>query len=81
MSFRKDPAKNPRVLRDQVSDLAYSLWEARGRPLGSPEVDWLLAERFVHQYRQSSPFDEFVRKAATALNSPTITRGVHNDAE
>jgi hypothetical protein len=25
--------------------LAYEYWESRGRPLGSPEVDWSAAER------------------------------------
>jgi hypothetical protein len=25
--------------------LAYQLWEQRGRPFGSPEVDWLAAEQ------------------------------------
>lgn len=28
-----------------IRDLAYQLWEARGRPNGSPERDWLDAER------------------------------------
>jgi len=28
-----------------IRDLAYQLWEARGRPNGSPEQDWLDAER------------------------------------
>ena len=31
-----------------VSKLAYKLWEERGRPLGSPEVDWFAAERAVY---------------------------------
>ena len=31
-----------------VAKLAYKLWEERGRPLGSPEVDWLAAERAVY---------------------------------
>ncbi len=31
-----------------VAKLAYKLWEERGRPLGSPEVDWFAAERTVH---------------------------------
>jgi hypothetical protein len=31
-----------------VAKLAYQLWEARGRPLGSPEVDWFAAERAVY---------------------------------
>jgi hypothetical protein len=25
-------------------------WEARGRPLGSPEVDWLAAERSLYEW-------------------------------
>ena len=31
-----------------VAKLAYTLWEARGRPFGSPEVDWFAAERAVY---------------------------------
>ena len=31
-----------------VAKLAYKLWEGRGRPFGSPEVDWFAAERSVH---------------------------------
>jgi hypothetical protein len=31
-----------------VAKLAYKLWEERGRPLGSPEVDWFAAERTLY---------------------------------
>ena len=31
-----------------VAKLAYQLWEQRGRPFGSPEVDWFRAERVVY---------------------------------
>jgi hypothetical protein len=31
-----------------VAKLAYKLWEERGRPFGSPEVDWFAAERAVY---------------------------------
>jgi Protein of unknown function (DUF2934) len=31
-----------------VAKLAYQLWEQRGRPFGSPEVDWFAAERTVY---------------------------------
>lgn len=31
-----------------VARLAYQLWEGRGRPFGSPEVDWFEAERAVY---------------------------------
>jgi Protein of unknown function (DUF2934) len=31
-----------------VEKLAYKLWEERGRPTGSPDVDWNAAERAVY---------------------------------
>jgi hypothetical protein len=31
-----------------VEKLAYKLWERRGRPLGSPDVDWFAAEQAVY---------------------------------
>ena len=31
-----------------VAKLAYQLWEERGCPFGSPEVDWFRAERAVY---------------------------------
>jgi hypothetical protein len=31
-----------------VAKLAYKFWEERGRPFGSPEVDWFRAERSVY---------------------------------
>ena len=30
---------------ERIAVLAYTLWEARGRPDGSPEVDWFQAEQ------------------------------------
>lgn len=34
--------------REFVAKLAYKLWEDRGRPAGSPDVDWFAAERAVY---------------------------------
>ena len=31
-----------------VARLAYKLWVQRGRPLGSPDVDWFAAEQSVY---------------------------------
>lgn len=31
--------------RHEIAQLAYKLWERRGRPVGSPEIDWRAAER------------------------------------
>lgn len=33
-----------------VAKLAYEHWEARGRPIGSPEVDWLAAEESLYKW-------------------------------
>jgi Protein of unknown function (DUF2934) len=32
---------------EEIAQLAYQYWESRGRPLGSPEEDWLRAEQDV----------------------------------
>lgn len=37
-----------------VTKLAYKLWEQRGRPLGSPDVDWFAAEQAVYASLVSS---------------------------
>jgi len=34
--------------RELVARLAHQLWERRGRPIGSPEVDWFAAEQAVY---------------------------------
>ena len=33
------------IVHDEIALLAYSYWEARGCPYGSPEEDWLRAEQ------------------------------------
>jgi Protein of unknown function (DUF2934) len=40
-----------------VQKLAYQNWEERGRPLGSPEIDWFAAERYVRTYLLASGTD------------------------
>jgi hypothetical protein len=38
--------KSPETLEyEQIATLAYALWEARGCPEGSPQVDWFHAEQ------------------------------------
>jgi Protein of unknown function (DUF2934) len=43
---------------DEISKLAYELWERRGRPPGSPEFDWYEAESAlaVRDFPGQSPF-------------------------
>jgi len=37
-----------------VAKLAYEHWEARGRPFGSPSMDWFAAERAVYEHLVAS---------------------------
>jgi hypothetical protein len=53
--------------RREVELLAYELWEQRGRPVGSPDEDWLRAER--EYYRADASTAELpLSKAAMAAN-------------
>lgn len=37
----------------RIARLAYSYWEARGRPYGSPEEDWFRAEEELRQRKSA----------------------------
>lgn len=41
--------------RDRVAVLAYQLWEQRGCPDGSPEIDWLEAEQLIAEQPVAIP--------------------------
>lgn len=46
---------------EEVARLAYLFWEQRGRPFGSPEVDWWRAERELTVRSEASyPASSFV---------------------
>ncbi|OLB30224.1 MAG: hypothetical protein AUH13_12165 [Acidobacteria bacterium 13_2_20CM_58_27] len=36
--------KEEKYTHEGIARLAYELWERRGRPRGSPEIDWYAAE-------------------------------------
>ena len=38
---------NGRISQEAIAQLAYALWEDRGRPHGSAEQDWIQAERLL----------------------------------
>jgi hypothetical protein len=38
---------------DITAKLAYRLWEQRGRPYGSPDVDWFAAEKALSAQRDA----------------------------
>ena len=43
-SNKKEKMKE-KYRHEEIARLAYELWERRGRPLGSSEIDWYTAER------------------------------------
>jgi len=43
------------IASEDIAALAYELWQARGRPEGSPEVDWLEAEKQLRDRLESAP--------------------------
>jgi DUF2934 family protein len=36
-------------MKENLEKLAYGLWQERGCPYGSPEIDWLEAERKLRE--------------------------------
>jgi hypothetical protein len=56
---------------DAIKKLAYRLWEDRGRPIGSPEVDWCRAEKELDQARRAWDLSETTHES----ESQSITKG------
>ena len=57
-------------------ELAYRLWEERGRPEGRPDEDWFEAERRLQsdQYEaDSAAVDEAVRESFPASDPPSTS--------
>jgi len=44
-------------LRAVTEKLAYEYWKRRGRPLGSPEIDWFAAEQALAPSREAARGD------------------------
>ena len=60
---------------ETVKARAHELWEKRGRPIGSPDEDWLEAERQLQGkvYESSSPskgIDESIKQSFPASDPP-----------
>jgi hypothetical protein len=52
--------------RREVELLAYELWELRGRPIGSPDQDWLRAEQ---EYYRTDAFTAELPLSASAMRA------------
>ena len=54
-------------LHEQIELLAYQLWEERGQPWGSPEVDWLQAESQLTLVEPESLMSKVAREVGTVV--------------
>jgi hypothetical protein len=67
---------------DQIEKLAYALWEGRGRPQGSPEIDWLAAEAHFHRIEAMQPTTRGLQHPdSAALPTAINTDELFNDED
>ena len=58
---------HPGCSHEEIELRAYHSWEARGRPFGSPEVDWFDAERELAAVEPESVLSKVARDFGSAL--------------
>ena len=58
---------------EEVETLAYKLWEERGAPFGTPEVDWFHAEEELHAAANDTPLSVLAKTIGSALGSVAAT--------
>jgi hypothetical protein len=49
------------MTHDEIEERAYYLWERRGRPEGSPDVDWERAEREIRGEKEAARMASWAR--------------------
>ena len=57
---------------EEIAVIAYALWQDRGCPHGSPEVDWLKAEQMLRVA---------IRRTETPTEDATATAAQHAEAK
>ncbi len=58
---------------EEVESLAYKLWEERGAPFGTPEVDWFRAEEQLGAASNDTPLAILAKTIGSALGSVAAT--------
>jgi hypothetical protein len=56
------------LIHEQIEHRAYELWEERGHPWGTPEIDWFQAEHEV-QGKEESTITSFAREVGTVIGT------------
>lgn len=54
---------------EEVEKRAYDAWEERGRPLGSPDIDWFKAEQDLRGDKNENILSKVAGKVGAALGS------------
>jgi hypothetical protein len=60
---------HPSCSHGEIELQAYHSWEARGRPFGSPEVDWFNAEQELAAIEPEGVLSKVAREVGSALGS------------
>ena len=60
---------HPGNVQEEIELRAYHSWEARGRPFGSPEVDWFNAEQELAAIEPEGVLSKVAREVGSALGS------------
>jgi hypothetical protein len=60
---------HPNPSDEQIRSLAYSLWEKRGKLLGTPEADWFEAETELKGGGGDHPMSRVARQVGSTLGS------------
>jgi len=59
LASNKEDKMREKYANDEIARLAYELWERRGRPVGSPEIDWYAAESALGVQDSQEEFSPF----------------------
>ena len=70
--------------RARIAARAYELWERRGKPEGSPEMDWYAAEKELARDDPTKPkatLDSLQQQAAEVLTNNSDRGPIASDTE
>jgi hypothetical protein len=86
----ESPLQNGEPHRESIERLAYQLWEERGRPWGTPDLDWFAAEQEISSAMHSDLHEPSAITAAKVVGSvlgsvaglvTSIVDSVHSEFE
>jgi hypothetical protein len=66
------------LIDDKIALRAYQFWEERGRPWGTPDIDWFKAEQELAGVAHLSTLTKLAREVGSSIGRVVATL---NDAE